>query len=168
MVFQDLALWPNLSVLDNVLLGLSGTQLTTEAARKRAYEALALCSVESLAERRPGSVSGGEQQRVALARALAVHPSFLLLDEPFAGLDLVTKAKLLDEITTLATAQHVTMVLVTHDPYEATTLCQSVLLFENGHMEETGTWEYILSNPRSEMLKVFRSRLGTFNVVDQL
>lgn len=159
MVFQDLALWPNLSVLDNVLLGLSGTRLRNEEARTRAREALALCAIEWLAHRKPGILSGGEQQRVALARALAVQPSFLLLDEPFAGLDLVTKAKLLEEIAALAAAQHLTIILVTHDPYEGTTLCRSALLLESSHVEESGTWEEILSNPRSEMLRAFRGHL---------
>lgn len=160
MVFQDLALWPNLSAIDNVLLGLSGTRLTKKEAKKRAHEALALCDIESLADRKPGILSGGQQQRVALARALAVQPWFLLLDEPFAGLDLVTKAKLLEEIAALAMAQHVTIVLVTHDPYEATTLCQSALLLNNGHVEEAGTWKELLGNPRSEILRVFRAYVG--------
>lgn len=159
MVFQDLALWSNLSVMDNVLLGLSGTGLSSKEARRRAHEMLALCAIESLAGRKPGTLSGGEQQRVALARALAVQPSFLLLDEPFAGLDLITKARLLEEIAALATAQHVTIVLVTHDPYEATTLCRSALLLENGHVAAAGTWPHLLSHPRSEMLKAFRSWL---------
>ena len=103
--------------------------------------------------------AGGQQQRVALARALAVQPSFLLLDEPFAGLDLITKARLLEEIAALATAQHVTIVLVTHDPYEATALCQSALVLDNRHVEEAGTWKELLGNPRSELLPVFRAHL---------
>ncbi len=160
MVFQDLALWPNLSVMDNVLLGLSGTRLTNTEARKRAREMLALCAIESLAERKPGVISGGQQQRVALARALALQPSFLLLDEPFAGLDLVTKARLLEEIAALAAAQHLTVVLVTHDPHEATTLCRSALVFDSGQVKESGTWRDLLSSPRSEILKVFRSYLS--------
>jgi ABC-type Fe3+/spermidine/putrescine transport system ATPase subunit len=160
MVFQDLALWPNLSVVDNVLLGLSGTRLTKPEAQTRAYAALSLCAIASLAQRKPGVLSGGEQQRVALARALAVQPAFLLLDEPFAGLDLVTKTKLLEEITALAEAQQLTIVLVTHDPLEATTLCQSALLLENGHVEGAGTWKDLLGNPRSELLTAFRTWLS--------
>lgn len=160
MVFQDLALWPNLSVIDNVLLGLSGKGLIKKEAEKRAREALALCTIESLADRKPGAISGGQQQRVALARALAVQPSFLLLDEPFAGLDLITKTTLLEEIATLASERKITIVLVTHDPTEATTLCRSALVLETGHVEETGTWEGLLGNPRSEMLRVFRAHLG--------
>jgi ABC-type Fe3+/spermidine/putrescine transport system ATPase subunit len=160
MVFQDLALWPNLSVRDNVVLGLSGAGLTKTDAWERAREALTRCGIEALTSRKPGNLSGGEQQRVALARALAVQPAFLLLDEPFAGLDLVTKSKLLEEIAALTVAQKLTIVLVTHDPYEATTLCRFALLLENGHVEKAGTWKDLLNNPLSTTLTAFRSYLS--------
>ena len=156
MVFQDLALWPNLSALENVLLGLSGAALSRQEARNRAVEALRLCSIETLSGRRPRSLSGGEQQRVALARALAVRPAFLLLDEPFSGLDLVTKLKLLDEILALAAEQEATLVLVTHDPLEARKLCRSAVLLREGSVEEAGPLKKLLESPRSEMLRIFR------------
>jgi ABC-type Fe3+/spermidine/putrescine transport system ATPase subunit len=159
MVFQDLALWPNLSVLDNVLLGLSGTRLTSGEARTRAREALTLCAIESLAERKPGTLSGGEQQRVALARAIATRPAYLLLDEPFAGLDLVTKAALFKEIARLVAERHMTIVLVTHDPLEATALCSAALALKDGQIEEAGVLKDLLRAPRSEMLTAFRAQL---------
>lgn len=159
MVFQDLALWPNLSVMNNVLLGLSGAGLTRQEARRRALEALALCAIPSLADREPGQLSGGEQQRVALARAIAVRPTFLLLDEPFSSLDLVTKADLLREITVLAAERKLTVVLVTHDPREATTLCHSALVLRDGYMEEAGILADLLRAPRSETLRIFRDYL---------
>jgi iron(III) transport system ATP-binding protein len=160
MVFQDLALWPNLSVLDNVLLGLAAARLSRVAARQRADEVLALCGIQSLAMRKPGQISGGQQQRVAMARALAVRPAFLVLDEPFGGLDLVAKTRLLREISRLAERQQSTIVLVTHDPLEATTLCRSaVVLGDSGRVEESGVLADLLQNPRSEILKVFREQM---------
>jgi ABC-type Fe3+/spermidine/putrescine transport system ATPase subunit len=165
MVFQDLALWPNLSVLDNVRLGLTGGQLSRVEVRQRADEVLTLCGIQALAPRKPGQISAGQQQRVALARALATRPAFLLLDEPFAGLDLVVKTRLLREISQLAT-QQLTIVLVTHDPWEATVLCQSgVVLGASGRVEESGPLADLLRKPRSEMLKVFAEHMREVPVV---
>jgi ABC-type Fe3+/spermidine/putrescine transport system ATPase subunit len=168
LVFQDLALWPNLSVRDNVLLGLAGLDLARSEARARADEALALCGIEELAGRKPGRISGGQQQRVALARAVAFRPAFLLLDEPFAGLDLVLKARLLEEIASLVARQSLTVLLVTHDPFEALALCRSAVVLDHGRVAEAGILTDLLRTPRSDLLRVFREHLqrtGMFSPV---
>jgi ABC-type Fe3+/spermidine/putrescine transport system ATPase subunit len=159
MLFQDLALWPNLSVLDNVLLGLSGARLPKAERRERARWALSLCSIEDLAGRRPETLSGGQQQRVALARALAPEPRLLLLDEPFSGLDLVVKARLIDEVHRLAGERGFTVVLVSHDPLEAAPLCRAILVLRDGEVEEAGPLAALLQAPRSELLRAFRDQL---------
>jgi len=155
MVFQDLGLWPNMSVIENVLLGLSAVKESATQIRQRGYGALELCGIESLAARRPGQISGGQQQRVALARALALNPRFLFLDEPFAGLDLVTKINLLEEISSLASSQNMAIVLVTHDPMEATTLCKQAVVLNDGSIMESGALGTLLQKPQSEILTVF-------------
>jgi ABC-type Fe3+/spermidine/putrescine transport system ATPase subunit len=156
MVFQDLALWPNLSAHDNVRMGLSGLALSRLEVRSRTREALSLCGVEELAHRKPGAMSGGQQQRVALARAIAVRPAFLLMDEPYAGLDLVIKSRLLAEVHSLAALRNMTVILVTHDPWEAMSLCRSALVLDQGCLVEAGPWTELLRVPRSNLLSVFR------------
>ncbi len=155
MVFQDLALWPNLSAHANVMMGLSGLALSRSEARERTREALSLCGIEDLAERKPGAMSGGQQQRVALARAVAVRPAFLLMDEPYAGLDLVLKMRLLPEVRALAALQEMTVILVTHDPSEAMSLCRSAVVLDQGRIVEAGPLTDLLDAPRSELLRVF-------------
>ncbi len=157
MVFQDLALWPNLSVIENVRLGLSGTSLSRREAATRADEALQRCGIESLSNRLPNTLSGGQQQRVALARAIAPKPDFLFLDEPFAGLDLITRNRLLAEIQALATEQQFTIVLVTHDPLETTMLCLSAVVLDGGRVEAAGPLDELLRTPKSELLEAFNT-----------
>lgn len=159
MVFQDLALWPNLTVLGNVLLGLSGSNLARREARQRAEESLDRCGIGSLARRKPGELSGGQQQRAALARAIAARPTFLLLDEPFSGVDVLAKSHLLGEIASLASEQNLTVILVSHDPLEATALCRSAIVLEEGHVQECGVLADLIRDSHSEMLRSFRGHL---------
>jgi ABC-type sulfate/molybdate transport systems ATPase subunit len=161
MVFQDLALWSSLSVLENVMLGLDGRRLSRPDRRNRAREALELCRIGDLADRRPATVSGGEQQRVALARAIAVEPALLLLDEPFAGLDLSTKAQLLVDLREVVARGNMTLCLVTHDPSEAFSLCTHALVLEEGRVLERGPWKEVLHEPRSALLQAFRRSAQT-------
>jgi ABC-type Fe3+/spermidine/putrescine transport system ATPase subunit len=161
MVFQDLALWPNLTVSGNVLLGLSRLAMTRQQRRARAQEALSLCGIEHLHGCKPSQISGGEQQRAALARAVASQPAFLLFDEPFSGLDLVTKAQVIESISRLTRTQGITLVLVTHEPSDALDLCERGIVLEEGSIAEAGHWADLLREPRSRLLEVFKERLET-------
>jgi ABC-type Fe3+/spermidine/putrescine transport system ATPase subunit len=162
LVFQDLALWPNLSAHANVMMGLSGLALSRPDALARAHEALSLCGIEDLADRKPGAMSGGQQQRVALARAVAVRPAFLLMDEPYAGLDLVLKSRLLPEVQELAALQDMTVILVTHDPLEAMSMCHSAVVLDEGSIVEAGPLTDLLGAPRSDLLRVFQDEFRRY------
>jgi ABC-type Fe3+/spermidine/putrescine transport system ATPase subunit len=159
MVFQDLALWPNLNVRENVLLGLSGSTLRRTECTERVDTILRMCGVSHLSARLSGDLSGGEQQRVALARALGPHPRYLLLDEPFSSLDWITKEPLLRDIGGLASEDGITILLVTHDPIEATTLCPFAVILHRGCLVESGSFPDLLENSTSEIMRVFKAHL---------
>jgi ABC-type Fe3+/spermidine/putrescine transport system ATPase subunit len=155
MVFQDLALWPTLSALDNVLLGMTSLSLAKAERRTQALHALKTCQIDGLARRKPAVLSIGQQQRVALARALAVRPNLLLLDEPFSSLDLPLKQELFGELSHLAAQFGITLLLVTHDPTEAKALCSHALVLEDGRICERGTWAELMPRPTSKTLRAF-------------
>ena len=156
MVFQDLALWPNLNVINNVLLALSSSGLSRKQTFERAEEALERCGIADLTRRKPWQLSGGQQQRVALARATASRPDFLLLDEPFAGLDLLTRDHLLDQINQLAHEVGFSVILVTHDPIEALDICDFALVMDHGLVVETGELRTLLEHSQSNLLRRFK------------
>ncbi len=159
MLFQDLALWPNLTVSGNVHLGLAGLHLARDQTRDREVQALSLCGIADLAKRRPGTLSGGQQQRVALARALAMQPKLLLLDEPMSGLDLMTKQTVLREIARLRAELGFGIILVTHDPTEVRGLCHSLAVLEDHKIVEHGTLDEIKTNARSALGRAFAEAL---------
>ena len=161
MVFQDLALWPNLTVVENVALGLTGARLSRQERASRSLAALEACGINALADRKPASLSGGQQQRVALGRALAVHPKLLMLDEPFSGLDIALKARLYEEIRHLCEKFGLTLIVVSHDPMEATALCSQVAVLEDGAIREQGSLDKLLENPTSSTLRAFVEHLPT-------
>jgi molybdate transport system ATP-binding protein len=138
VVFQDYALFPHLSVLDNVAFGPQSRGLGKAAARRRAREILERLGIADLAARRPGKVSGGQAQRVALARALATEPRVLLLDEPMAALDAETREAVRVELDEQLSAFAGCVVLVTHDPLEAMLLADRVLVLEGGTVVQDG------------------------------
>lgn len=138
-VFQDLALWPHLTIAQSLDFVLEATGLAKPERVKRIDEMLRLAHAETFASRYPAELSGGEQQRAALARALVGHPRLLLLDEPFSNLDSDLKASLLSELSLLQQKLGVTTIYVTHDRYEAALLARRVILMRNGKVENVET-----------------------------
>lgn len=136
-VFQDYALFPHLTAEQNVLFGLKG--MPKKQARERAAEMIDRVGLYPLMKRYPHMLSGGEQQRVALARALAPNPSILLMDEPFSSLDRGLREKVRDETLALLRALGTTVIMVTHDPEEALSAGDRVVLMRKGEIVQTGT-----------------------------
>jgi ABC-type Fe3+/spermidine/putrescine transport system ATPase subunit len=134
-VFQDLALWPHLTVRDNLDFVLGSTPLSRLDRNRRAQDALALVRVEELAGRFPHQLSGGEQQRVALARAIVHEPRVLLLDEPLSSLDPELRAELRSELAGLQRALRLTVVYVTHDREDAAALADCVVEMRAGRIQ---------------------------------
>ncbi len=134
MVFQDLALWPHLSVAGNLELGLRARGMPRAERRRRIREMLGLVELDNLATAHPPELSGGQQQRVALARALVLQPPALLMDEPLSGLDPDLNRRLRNEILTLQTRLGFALVYVTHDREEARALATRTVLMERGHV----------------------------------
>lgn len=146
-VFQDYALFPHLTVEQNVLFGLKG--LPKAEARARAAEMIVHVRLSDLAKRYPHTLSGGEQQRVALARALAPKPEILLMDEPFSNLDQGLRDSVREETLGLLRELGTTAIMVTHDPEEALSAGDRVVLMQNGRIVQSGTGYEVHDNPAS-------------------
>jgi ABC-type sulfate/molybdate transport systems ATPase subunit len=157
LLFQDLGLWPNLSALQNVVLGLSGLKLKRSERLDRAHAALVACELGALANQRPARLSGGEQQRVALARAMATEPRLLLLDEPFVGLDWPAKQALLDRLRRLCADHNTTVLLASHYLADARALAAETVVLENGVIVERGELAALLAQPRSRTLAAWNA-----------
>jgi ABC-type Fe3+/spermidine/putrescine transport system ATPase subunit len=135
-VFQDLALWPHLTVAGNLKFVLSSAGVPKRERAERVDETLRLMRIDRFARNYPSELSGGEQQRVAIARAIIANPSLLLLDEPMSSLDAELKADLLAELKNLQRALDATTVYITHDRVEALALAQRVALMNNGRITQ--------------------------------
>jgi ABC-type sulfate/molybdate transport systems ATPase subunit len=146
-VVQELALFPHLTVQQNVEFAIS--HWTKVARRTRANELLSLLGLEGLGQRKPGAISGGQQQRVALARALAAEPQLLLLDEPFAALDSALRSLLRRELKALRRRFNLTALLVTHDIVEAFSLADRIVAYHSGRVLQSGSRDEVFYRPRS-------------------
>lgn len=145
LVFQHYALFPHVSVLDNIFLAMS--HLPKQQRHRRAMELLDLTNMSGLENRKPANLSGGQKQRIALARALARDPKVLLLDEPFSAVDQLTRRKLFKELAQIRNTLELPMVLVTHDLNEVQQLADSLCLMHHGVSLQTGKVEDVMRKP---------------------
>ncbi|OGO27195.1 MAG: spermidine/putrescine ABC transporter ATP-binding protein [Chloroflexi bacterium RBG_16_54_18] len=165
MVFQAYALFPNMTVGDNIGFGLKIAKKTTEEIKQRVNEMLQLIHMDGYGGRYPYQLSGGQQQRVALARALAVRPEVLLLDEPLSALDAKIRVSLRQEIRAIQQKLVITAIYVTHDQEEALSLSDRVVVMLNGHIEQVGAPFEIYNFPQTEFVAQFVGTLNTLNTV---
>ncbi|CAN5175927.1 ABC transporter ATP-binding protein [soil metagenome] len=161
-VFQDYALFPHMTVLDNVAYGLMVRGIGKSERRRKAEAMLDLVELGGYGARRPSQLSGGQRQRVALARALVNEPKVLLLDEPLGALDLKLREQMQVELKTLQRNLGITFVFVTHDQGEALSMADRVAIFNNGRIVQVGTPEDIYERPRTRFVADF---VGSSNVL---
>lgn len=161
-VFQDYALFPHMTVRDNVAYGLMVKGVGRQARQDRAEELLSLVKLPDYGDRRPGQLSGGQRQRVALARALINEPRVLLLDEPLGALDLKLREAMQDELKALQQRLGITFVFVTHDQHEALSMADRLAVFNEGRIAQIGTPEEVYSRPQTRFVADF---VGSSNVL---
>ena len=162
-VFQSYALWPHMSVFENVAYGLRLRRLPRGDVAARVERVLAAMGLDGAGARPPGQLSGGQQQRVALARALVLEPELLLLDEPLSNLDARLRVEMRREIRSVQRESGVTTLYVTHDQEEALELSDVIAVMSRGRVEQVGSPEDVYGRPRSETVATF---LGTVTVLD--
>jgi putative spermidine/putrescine transport system ATP-binding protein len=162
MVFQSYALFPNMTVADNIGFGLKVLRRPQDEIRQRVEEMLQLIKLPKLADRYPWQLSGGQQQRVALARALAGKPEVLLLDEPLSALDAKIRVSLREDIRALQRELGITSIFVTHDQEEALSISDRIVVMNEGRVEQIGTPSEIYNYPRTRFVASF---VGTLNVL---
>jgi len=162
-VFQDYALFPHMSVRDNVAYGLMVRKVPERDRRDRAEEMLELVRLQGLGDRRPAALSGGQRQRVALARALINRPRVLLLDEPLGALDLKLREQMQIELKALQRKIGITFIYVTHDQQEALSMSDRLAVFDSGRIEQMGPPGEIYERPATPFVAGF---VGTSNLVD--
>ena len=162
MVFQNYALWPHMTVRQNVAFGLEERKLPRSDIQDKVRAALALVNLSEYAERRPSQLSGGQQQRVALARTLAIEPQVLLLDEPLSNLDAKLRVQMRTELRSLQRKLGITTIFVTHDQEEAMTTADRIAVMHNGVIQQIGTPVDLFDNPANRFVADF---VGSINLL---
>ena len=161
MVFQSYALWPHMTVSQNVAFGLEERRIARPEINDRVSDALALVGLSDFADRRPSQLSGGQQQRVALARTIVVRPKVLLLDEPLSNLDANLRTQMRHEILALQRKLKLTTIFVTHDQEEANTMSERMAVLDQGIIQQVGAPMDLYDNPANTFVAGF---LGTANI----
>jgi ABC-type Fe3+/spermidine/putrescine transport system ATPase subunit len=160
VVFQDLALWPHLTLHGNLAFGLAARGVGRAERERRIERVLTGVGLADSARRRPRELSGGEQQRLAIARALVLEPRAILLDEPLSNLDVRLKRELLDSFSALFEQQGVAALYVTHDLREAASLSHRIAVLEQGRIVQQGTVESLCESPGTEFIRDLVDDLG--------
>ena len=163
MIFQSYAVWPNMTVAENVSFGLKLRKLSSDEIRKRTQEMLDVVQMGHLAERYPAELSGGQQQRVALARALVIKPQVLLLDEPLSNLDANLREEMRFEIRRLHDEFRITTVYVTHDQGEAMVTSDRIAVMNQGRIEQVDAPHTLYTKPKTRFVAGF---IGRTNFID--
>ncbi|MYM56206.1 ABC transporter ATP-binding protein [Thalassovita mangrovi] len=162
LIFQNLALFPLMSVRDNVAFGLEARGVSKRDRHAKAEELLHLVALGDQADKKPGELSGGQKQRVAIARALAVEPSVLLLDEPLSALDLKLRQHMRAELRDIQQKTGVTFIYITHDQGEALTMSDRIAVMNKGRIEQVGTGDEVYSRPDTAFAASFVGEINQF------
>uniref|UniRef100_A0A151K338 Spermidine/putrescine import ATP-binding protein PotA n=1 Tax=Trachymyrmex cornetzi TaxID=471704 RepID=A0A151K338_9HYME len=149
-IFQSYALFPHLNVFDNIAYGLKLKKINKDRIRKEVLKALSLVKLEGMEDKDINDLSGGQKQRVAVARALVLNPKILLLDEPFAALDLKLRQQMQLELKKIQREVEITFIFITHDQEEAFTMSDRVVVLNNGQMQQIGSSQDIYNEPENK------------------
>ncbi len=163
MMFQSYALWPHMTLFQNVAFGLQEKKVPKPEIEERVHEALAMVKMEQYAERKPNQLSGGQQQRIALARALVIRPQCLLLDEPLSNLDAKLRNEMRIEIRDICKANNLTTIYVTHDQKEALSIADRMAVLDGGEIIQIDTPETVYKRPRDRFVANF---IGETNLIE--
>lgn len=169
MVFQNYALYPHLTVLDNIMFPLKMAKMPKQQRKERALELARLVQIEDHIHKKPKQLSGGQQQRVAIARALAKEPDILLMDEPLSNLDARLRIEMREEIRRIQQETNVTTIFVTHDQEEALSISDHVMVLNEGHIQQISQPQHLYEQPSNLFVAQFLGNpvMNTFSVADE-